>query len=227
MQSGASMLPTGLSKPSPAAAKEREATRVQLPLRGSAVRTAPSSGPTGRSISATPRTTGSASSSGKIRGGRAPRLSAEKVAQCGGEVFRVVALHGVAGLGNRDPVAIEKAPRETFGVLVVEHVALAAAHDEGRTGDPREPVGETAPLGGVLVAAHLLKPPPVVLPDPGSVGLLPQIVHQAAPQDQRVAPRVERHCPLDDRLQSLGLRSAVDKIADSAGAGAAHIGAGV
>src|SRR5215472_11936256 len=85
----------------------------------------------------------------RLRGegrGEGPPL-AEKIAQCRGEVLRVVALHGVAGFGDRDPATIGEPRSQPLGILVVEHVALAAAHDEGRAGDPSEPVGKPAPLG--------------------------------------------------------------------------------
>src|ERR1700741_4560843 len=145
MRSAASMPRTELSKPSPAAgraAKARAARRWRPVL---PARTAPWSDPTGRSISATPKTTGSAGWSG-----RGDVLS-EKLAQCGHQVLWVVALDSVSGLRDRDLPAVGKILSQTLGILLVEYVALGAAHDQGGAGDVGEVIGEPAPLGEVRV----------------------------------------------------------------------------
>src|SRR5215472_3470141 len=58
----------------------------------------------------------------------------EEVAQGGGKVLWIVALHGVAGLGDCDVAAVRQPRRQPRGVLFVKHIAFGAAHDKGRTG---------------------------------------------------------------------------------------------
>src|SRR5438105_3036784 len=121
----------------------------------------------------------------------------KKFAQRGGEVFRVVALNRVARPWNCYVPAIQQPRRQPLGVLFMEDVAFGAAHDQSRAGHLGEAFGEPTPLGGMRVT-DLLEAPPVVLPDPVAVGVLTQIVHQAAAQDLWVAPRVESECAFDD-----------------------------
>src|SRR6202008_4970887 len=100
-------------------------------------------------------------------------------AKRGGEVFWVVALHRMAGFGDRDVAALRQSRRQPLGVLFMEDVAFGASHDQGRAGYFSEAFGEPAPLRGVGLA-HLLKAPAVVFPGPISISLLAEIVHQAA-----------------------------------------------
>ena len=51
-------------------------------------------------------------------------------------------------LRDRDLPAVGKTLRQTLGIVLVEHVAFGAAHDQGRAGDVGEAVGQPAPLGG-------------------------------------------------------------------------------
>ena len=57
----------------------------------------------------------------------------------------------MSGLRDRDLPAIGKILRQTFGIVLVEDVALSAAHDQGGTGDVGEVVGEPAQLGELCV----------------------------------------------------------------------------
>src|SRR5579884_1817502 len=157
--------------------------------------------------------------------GLARRL--QEAPQFGDEVLGIVALHGVAGARHGDEAAVRQAAGEADAVFLVEHVAFAAAHDQGRAGDAPEPLGEPGAVGAVRILAQRLEPARVVFPLPGAVGLPPQIVHQAAPQDRRVAARVEFHRLLDDRLDRDGLLHRVDEVADAARSRAAHLGPGV
>ena len=109
----------------------------------------------------------------------------------------------------------------------MKHVAFAAAHDERRAGDAREPVGELRALGAVHFLVERLEALRVVFPPPGAVRLLPQVMHQAATQDLGVAPRVEFERLLDDRLNRHGLLHLGDEVADAARSRPAHLGAGI
>src|SRR5229473_7456235 len=100
----------------------------------------------------------------------------QKSADLGDEILRVVALHGVAGAWHRDELPVGQALRQADSVFLVEHVAFATAHDEGRAGDAGEAVGEPGALGAVRLVVEPLEPAPVVFPFPAAVGLLPQIV---------------------------------------------------
>src|SRR5215467_13237776 len=108
----------------------------------------------------------------------------------------------------------------------MKDIAFGAAHDEGWAGHLREAFSKAAPFSRVRLT-HLLKPPAVVFPGPGSVGLLPQIVHEAAAQDFRVAPRVEGERPLDNFVERFRLGSTVHKVADAARPRTPDLGAGI
>src|SRR5713226_9012105 len=154
-------------------------------------------------------------------------LLAEEPADLSHQILRVVALHGVAGPRHRDELPIGQALCQADSVFLMEHVALAAAHDQRRASDPCEAVGEGGALGAVRILVEPLKPAPVVFPFPAAVRLLPQIVHEAPAQDRRVAPRVEFERPLDDRLDRDQVLGVVYEIADAARSRAAHFGPGV
>src|SRR5215510_10766707 len=73
--------------------------------------------------------------------------------------------------------------------------------------------------------AHLLKPSAIILPDPVSVWLLSQIMHQAAPQDLGIAPRVEGKRSLYDRFERFRIGAAIDEVADAPRPWAPNLGA--
>src|SRR5579885_1265409 len=102
---------------------------------------------------------------------RSVRLG-EETAQFGDQVLGVVALHRVAGFWDGDEFAVGQALRQADAVLLVEHVALAAAHDQRRAGDAAEAVSQRRPLGAVLFVIEHLEAAAVVFPSPGAVGLL-------------------------------------------------------
>ncbi len=76
--------------------------------------------------------------------------------------------------------AVGQTGDEAHGILLVKHIALAAAHDQGRAGDAGEAVGEPGTLGAMRLMIEPLEAAAVVFPLPAAVRLLPQIVHQAA-----------------------------------------------
>src|SRR3984893_515179 len=99
---------------------------------------------------------------------RRPRDSApsvrlpEEPAQFGDQILRVVALHGVAGARPGDEFSVRQTLRQADAVLLVKHVAVAAAHDQGRALDAAQPVGERGPLGAMLFLVKHLKAPAIV-----------------------------------------------------------------
>src|SRR6266446_9805378 len=90
--------------------------------------------------------------------GRFSVLLAEEPPQFSDQVLRVVALDGVAGARHRDELPVGQALRQADTVLLMEHIALAATHDEGRAGDAGEAVGQRGALGAVRILVEPLKP---------------------------------------------------------------------
>src|SRR5437764_13809659 len=143
-------------------------------------------------------------------------VAGEKPPELGDKILRVVALHRVTGARDGDELAMGQALRQADAVFLVENVALAAAHDQRRAGDALQPIGELGALGSMRLLIEPLKPAAVVFPFPAAVRLLPQIVHQAAAQDPRLAARIEFQRLLDDRLDGDGVLHVVAQIADAA-----------
>src|SRR5262245_45653374 len=175
-----------MSMPSTSAAKHRPIWRVMTGMSETSIRVWPILDP--------------ARSLGHLR---------QELPQRHQEPGRIVALHGVAGARHLHPATVRKRPGELLGVLVVEDVALGAAHHQGGTGDAgnRRPQ-EVAPAHGgprIDAAAVAL----VVLPHPLAVGHTPEVVEQAAPQQGGVASRVEGERLVHevlDRVERRGLR---------------------
>src|SRR5579875_2943671 len=155
------------------------------------------------------------------------RRRGEEVADRGNQRPRIVSLHGVAGRGDRDVAALRQAARQGDGVLFEEHVAVAAAHDQGRAEDPGEPLGKPAAFGKMRLPVEALKAPPVVFPAPAAVRHPAQIVHQAPAQDLRVAPRIEGKRPRDDGLERGRFGDVVDKRADAPRSRTPHLRPGI
>src|SRR5437899_4527820 len=58
---------------------------------------------------------------------------AQELSQRHEQSSRVVTLHGMAGTLHLHPATVGQGPGQALGVLVVEHVALRAAHHQGGT----------------------------------------------------------------------------------------------
>src|SRR5438034_549253 len=97
-----------------------------------------------------------------------------------------------AGARHLHPAPVGQRSGQLLGVLVVEDVALGAAHHQrgARHAGDRRPQELAPPLDGRRIDAAAVAL--VVLPHPLAVGHAPEIVEQAAPEQRGVAPRVER-----------------------------------
>src|SRR5947209_19830611 len=104
---------------------------------------------------------------------------AQELSQRHEQAGRVVTLHGMAGTLHLHPATVGQGPGQARGVLVVEHVALGAAHYEGGTGHlgHRRPQKLAPPLVGHRVDATT-SVTLVVLPHPLAVRHAPENVEQ-------------------------------------------------
>ena len=136
----------------------------------------------------------------------------------GGEKARwIVAHHRVTGGRDHGRLAAGELVEETADGLLGEHVALGAAHQQGRAADDPYPFPEPLEIGLESGAADRR----IVLVGPASLRRLAQCVAQPLLDVRPCAARIEREGSLDGFLEAQEI-ALCDMRADLLAAGAGH-----